>query len=90
MLPHPGAARPPHIPHLSKYMISLATDNGYLQHFQEVIYQLCEEDWAKKFKYVTPLGQPLPPYYKTHDISVNYKPISTSLFSAIAQQLLVK
>ena len=37
MLPHPGAALPPHIPHFSKYMISLVINNGYLQSFQEVV-----------------------------------------------------
>ena len=38
MLLHHGVTRPPHIPHFSKYMISLTIDNGYLQNFQVMIY----------------------------------------------------
>ena len=38
ILPHLGAALSPHIQNCPKSMISLAIDNGYLQHIQEVIY----------------------------------------------------
>ena len=45
-----------HIPHISKYMIYLAIRNGYIQYFQELVYELRHEDRRLKNGNVSPPG----------------------------------
>ena len=81
MLPHPEAAPPYSTFQNTWYLWPLLMDIYKI--FRKSSTNYVKNIRGKKVQICYPLlGQPLLPYYKTHDISINYEPISTK-FSAI-------
>ena len=64
---------------ISKYMISLAISNEYDTKFSGINLRIMSRRLGQKSLILPPLGIASPPYYKTHDVSANYEPISTKL-----------